>query len=310
MSPEFLLALGIFAISSFTLVQSADYFIEYIEKLGEYFRLPHFITGVLLVAIGTSLPEFSTSIASVIQGESQMLAGNVLGTVIANICLGLGLISVISNKNITFTQNVFSVHFPIFIIAIGLATATMANGEVTFGESLFFLGVCGMYLWFLLNRKNHDMPEFFHTKFHWKMVVIPVVSLLLLLLSSEFVVRSVVDIAEIFNLSKTSLSATLIAVGTSLPEMIVVFTMLKKKMFDMAIGNVLGSNIFDILLIFGIGGLIAPLEISAVTLEIILPAMIITTFIYWGISLDKNISKYEGGAMTLLYFLFVGKLLN
>lgn len=308
MIPELLLPIGIFIISIFVLVQSADYFIEYIEQLGNCLRLPHFITGVLLVAIGTSLPEFSTSIASVIKGEGDMMVGNVLGTVIANIFLGLGLVSVIAGRNIQFTQNVFSVHFPVFIMAVGLTVLVMWDGIMTASESIFFLGTFGAYLWYLLHRDNHEKIHLTHPKFNWKMIAIPSASLIGLLISSEFVVRAILDISEIAGISAGSLSATVIAVGTSIPEMIVVFTMLRKKMHDMAVGNILGSNIFDILLIFGVGGLIAPLAISTQTLTIIIPAMVVTLFVYWGISLDKNITRYEGLAMTMLYFFFIGKL--
>jgi len=303
---DFFIQATIFLVSTFVLVKSADYFIEAVEKLGHCWKMPHFITGVLLVAIGTSLPEFSTSIASVLKDETDMLAGNVLGTVIANVFLGLGLMSVLTNTNIKFERNIFAVHFPIFIFSVTLAILTMFDGKVTWEEGIFFLGTCAAYLWFLFAKKEKDdMPD---VKFSWKLLIIPVLGLVGLAISSEFVIRSIIVISELLGFEKTVLAATLVAVGTSLPEMLVVWVMIKKRNFDMIVGNILGSNIFDILLIFGIGSLISPLQISTLSLQIIAPFMVATLLIYWGVSKDKEITKQEGLAMTFLYIFFIGKL--
>ncbi len=299
--------LAIFVIATYGLVKSADYFIAGVEKLGICWKLPHFLTGVLVMAVGTSLPEFATSMASVLKNESDMLAGNVLGTVIANIFLGLGLVAVVARSNIKFKQDVFQVHFPIFILSIVLTVLTIWDGQITLIEGGFFLGVAVAYLWFLFSADKEDHPQ--NLRFKWRFLLIPVVSLLGLALSSEFVIRSIIQISEMAGLGKTALSATLIAVGTSLPEIMVGFTMIRKKLFDMMVGNVLGSNIFDILLIFGMGSLVGGgLLVSDLTLRILVPFMVATLFIYWAISKDKEITRQEGLAMTFLYILFLGKL--
>ncbi len=298
---------AIFVIATYGLVKSADYFITGVEKLGICWKLPHFITGVMVMAIGTSLPEFATSMASVLKGESDMLAGNVLGTVIANIFLGLGLVAVLTRSNIKFKQDVFQVHFPIFILSIVLTVLTIWDGKITNIEGIFFLGVMAAYLWFLFSADKEDHPK--ELKFKWRFLLIPAVSLVGLAISSEFVVRSIINLAGLLGLAKTALSATLVAVGTSLPEIMVGFTMIRKKLFDMMVGNVLGSNIFDILLIFGAGSLVGGgLLVSDLTLKILVPFMVATLFIYWAISKDKEITRQEGLAMTFLYILFIGKL--
>ena len=304
---DFFMTLVLFGGSTFLLVKSADFFIENAEKLGISLKLPHFITGILIVAVGTSLPEFATSISSVLKGEADMLAGNVLGTVIANIFLGLGLVSVIARQNIKFKHNIFQVHFPIFVFSVALLTLCLMDKQITSTEGFFFLAICGAYLWFLFSR---DKVEFFphHERFSWKLILFAFIGLLGLVISSEFVVRSILSLATILGAAKTALSATLVAVGTSLPEMMVVFAALKRKNFDMAVGNILGSNIFDILLIFGVGSFIQTITISTLTYTIILPFMLATLFIYWAVSKDKEITRQEGLAMTFFYFLFLGKL--
>lgn len=302
-----LIQLAIFAFATFILVKSADYFIESVVKLGIYWRLPHFITGVLLMAIGTSLPEFTTSMVSVLKHESDMLAGNVLGTIIANIFIGLGAVAFLARTNIKFHTNIFQVHFPIFILSVAMTVLTLWDGVLTPWEGLFFFGVFIAYLWFLFTADKEDHPE--KLKFSWSFLLIPLVALGGLAVSSEFVIRSIISIAELAGLEKTALAATLVAVGTSLPEIMVGITMLKKKMFDMAVGNILGSNIFDILLIFGVGSLFhGGLQVSETTRTIIIPFMVATLFIYWGISKDKEITRQEGLAMLFMYLLFLGKL--
>ena len=114
--------------------------------------------------------------------------------------------------------------------------------------------------------------------------------------------------AESLGLAKTALAATLVAVGTSLPEMMVVYSALKRKNVELVVGNIIGSNIFNILLIVGAGSAITTLEVSELTLHVILPFAVGATLIYWMISIDKRITKQEGLAMTFLYILFIGKL--
>lgn len=304
---EFFMTLALFGGSTLLLVKSADFFIENAEKLGVSLRMPHFITGILIVAIGTSLPEFATSISSVLKGEADMLAGNVLGTVIANIFLGLGLVSVVARQNIKFEHNIFQVHFPIFVFSVALVTLCLMDKQITSTEGFFFLAICGSYLWFLFSQEKSELfPH--QEKFSWKLVFFASIGLLGLAISSEFVVRSILSMAEVLGAAKTALSATLVAIGTSLPEMMVVFAALKRKNFDLAIGNILGSNIFDILLIFGIGSFIQTITISTLTYTVILPFLIATLFIYWAISKDKEITRQEGLAMTFFYILFLGKI--
>ena len=300
----------VFIASIFILVRSSDFFILNAEKVGLALRWPHFLTGVLIVAIGTSLPELATGVASVLQGETDMLLGNVLGSNVANIFLGLGLVFFLANKSVPFKHNIFDVHFPVLIMATALAVFAAVDSKITSVESFFFFGVLGAYLWYLFsdNHKASHNPLEKHPKFEWKYVAGCVLGLVGLIVSSKFAIDAVIFMAEASGLAKTALAATLVAVGTSLPEMMVVFSALKRKNVELVIGNIIGSNIFNILLIVGVGSAITTLEVSALTLQIILPFAVGATLIYWVISIDKKITKQEGLAMTFLYVLFIGKL--
>ena len=122
----------VFLASLYVLVKAADYFTDYSEKLGGIFKLPNFIIGVLIVAIGTSLPELATSIAGVSQGEAEFLSSNVLGTVIVNILLGLGIAIILANKTAVFNWDIVSNDLPFFAGSIFLIAIALADGKFTF----------------------------------------------------------------------------------------------------------------------------------------------------------------------------------
>lgn len=311
---ELLVQLTIFAAATAVLVFSADTFVDAIERIGTALKLPHFLTGVLFVALGTSLPELVTGIIAVNQGETDLLVGNVLGSDIANIFLGLGLTVFLARKDIKYEQNIFRVHFPILVIALLLAIMMMTDQVITRMESGLLFAMFWIYLWYLYGHKDaevnvlEDDPDFKVTQFKWNDVLIATISLGFVLLSSDFSVGSVINIAKILGVTSSALAATLIAIGTSLPEMIVVYAAIKKENVEIAIGNILGSNIFNIVLIIGIGGLIAPLQISQTTLFVLTPFTVISLFVYWAISQTKEITRHEGLAMVLMYLFFVGKL--
>lgn len=311
---DIFIQLAIFTIATTALVWGADTFVDAIERIGTALKLPHFLTGVLFVALGTSLPELVTGIVAVSQGETDLLIGNVLGSDIANILLGLGLTVFIARKDIKYEQNIFRVHFPILVIALILAVMMMQDMIVTRAESGLLFAMFFVYLWFLYGHKDAEVPvlegdhDFTPQPFRWADVGISVGALGIVLVSSNFAVTSVINIAQILGVTSSALAATLIAVGTSLPEMIVVYAAIKKSNIEIAIGNILGSNIFNIVLIMGVGGLIAPLEVSVTTMTVIVPFSIASLFIYWAISHTREITRHEGLAMVLFYVFFVGKL--
>jgi len=305
----FFFQISLFVLSTFALVKSAAYFVASVERIGTALRVPHFITGVLVVSIGTSLPELATGIAAVLKGETDMLVGNVLGSNISNIFLGLGLVSVLARKHITFKQNIFYVHFPILIISVCLIMLSLiGDHQIVWQEGLLYIGVLGAYLWFLFSKEDSKRDWLQHEDFRWTDVFIAVLALVILTFSSDVLIESIIRMAELLSLSTTSLAATLVAVGTSLPEMMVVYSSLKRGNFELAVGNILGSNIFNILLIAGVGSFIAPLVVSELTINVMLPFTLGSLLVYWGASKDNEITQQEGLAMTALYVLFISQL--
>ena len=298
----------VFAAATFMLVKSADMFIDNAVKVGSALRLPHFLIGVLIVSVGTSLPELATGIAAVSKGETDLLVGNVMGSNIANIFLGLGLVLFLANKDLPFKQNVFRVHLPVLIMSTVSAVLIAWDQIITPWEGVILLGIMGAYIWFLFAEDQGGSTFAQHEKFKWSAVVLTIVSLVILIVASKFVIDSVIALADILGFAKTALSASLVAIGTSLPEMMVVFSALKKNKQELVIGNILGSNIFNILMILGVGSLIAPLTVSDLSYKVIMPFMLGATIIYWMISVNQRITRQEGLAMTFIYLLFLGKL--
>ena len=310
--------------------KAADYFTDASEKIGNILRFPHFVTGVLIVAVGTSLPELITSIFGVAKDEADILSGNVLGSTIANIFLGLGLVVVISRRTAKFNWDSVSNDMPFIIGALILLVLTILDGVFSFYEAIIFvLGYIIYVIYSLQIRKlnpkeiREDLDK--EIKAHekrgkkkngaesqardvLKTAFIFVISLAVVILAAKYVVDSVIFIATAIGLGTSALAASVIAIGTSLPEISVAISSAKKGHFDMVLGNIMGSNIFNILVVFGLVGLFTPISIGSQVLYFILPMTGAAILVQWLVTMDRKITVTEGLMMTLLYITFVAKL--
>ncbi len=323
---EFLPQLLLFVLSTFVLVKSADIFIHNAEALGKSMGWPSFLTGVLIVAIGTSLPELATGIASILKADpssglvGDMTIGNILGSNIANVFLGIGLIIVIANRGITFKQNIFHVHFPILMISTIAMIFMMTDRVIYWYEGVFLLGIMATYLWFLFddnNQKKSLKEKLEKHPFKMKYVWFVLGGLGGVIVASDFAIGAVLSMGnmgvELFSLDpvvNTALSATLVAIGTSLPEMMVVFSAVKNNNAEMAVGNILGSNIFNIVMIIGVSSMISPLAVSDFNYMLNLPFAVATFFVYWSVSKDHSITREESLAMVFLYGIYIMQLVQ
>lgn len=331
----------VFAASIWVLVKSADYFTEYSEKLGKILRLPNFIIGVLIVAIGTSLPEFATSIVSVSHGETEFLSGNVLGSVIANTLLGISLAVIITNKRAKFNWDIISNDLPFFAGAIFLIILSLMDGKFSFVEALVFLLGYVIYVIYAYHiqkvekkkdkeqyekqlkkeiksetDKNDPQPDKKHQgrkkdrKYFTKLILLLLVSLAVVALSSKFVVESVIHIADLVGLGTSSIAATAVAFGTSLPEIFVAVSAAKRGNFDLLVGDIIGSNIFNIFVIYGTVGMFATLTITKEMFTIMSMFLVGSFLLMWLAFIDKRLTRPEAWMFVLLYIMFVGKLFN
>ncbi|NQT50014.1 calcium/sodium antiporter [Candidatus Kuenenbacteria bacterium] len=333
---------AVFIASTWMLVRAADYFTDYAAKLGKILRLPNFIVGVFIVALGTSLPELVTSVIGVSRGETEVLSGTVLGTVVINILLGLGIAVLLSKKKTKFSWDIVSNDLPFFAGAIFLIAIALLDGKFGMFEGIIFIVgyiTYVVYAYFIqkeegktakadikrqLNKeikgglkeaeeKDEKIKQTFKLKGfspNAKIILFLIVSLGFIILSSNFVIEAVLQLASIFGIGASIIAATAVALGTSLPEIVVVAAAAKRGNFDMAIGDILGANIFDIFVIYGVNGLFVTLTITSELYWIMIPFLIGTFFLLWLVLIDKKITRTEALMFVLVYIFFVGKLLK
>ena len=295
----------IFIVSIVALVKGSDFFVEGAEKLGAVFGIPSFIIGVTIVAFGTSLPELASSIASVYAGESGIVVGNVVGSNITNILLVVGCVAVYSG-HVDLKKNIMNIDIPLLIGSAFLLLFTLYDGHLSIVECLLFL-VC--LVLFLLHSLTTDMvEEETECKFEWKIILLLLFGGILVFIGAKYCIESLIEIAKVIGVGSEIIALSLVALGTSLPEVVVSLAAARRGQTGMAIGNVLGSNIFNTYAVMAIPGLITSLEIPSDVIDFHLPLMVGVTILFAFMCMSRKISRYEGG-MLLVFYVFFSALL-
>lgn len=304
-----LLYFCLFIISVIVLVKAADFFTDNAIKLGQILRFSPFLVGVVIVAIGTSLPELTTSIIATVKGQTEIVVADVLGSDIANILLALGIVTLVTKNVFKAKWDIFYGDLPLFVAALLLGFFIMIDGEINFIEACMLLAGFLIYIFYLKGIKHtftHEIKK--TTKFEWKIPIIVTISLIAIILSANYTIEAILNLARLLNFKSEVLAASLIAIGTSLPEIMVAISAAKKKQFDLISGNIIGSNIFNLTVVTGASGLIKPLTVSPQMITFVYPFLIGTSLFYWVTLKDKHILKSEGAFMILLYIFFIAKL--
>jgi len=306
----------IFIAGFFVLIKSSDYFVNSAEKVGIHFGMPAFIVGVTIVSIGTSLPELLVSIISVFRGASEIVIGNIVGSNITNIFLVLGVTAIVGRK-IRITYEISKIDLPLLFGSTFLLAVCAWDGAFTFFEALLCIAGFLVYIFYTISvEKKHKDKEIKKElngalrkkKLEPKTWIIMILSVFFIFVGSKLVVESVINLSELLNIGTGVIAATVVALGTSLPELTVSVTAAIKHKPEMAIGNILGSNIFNALAIVGVSGLFGTLLVPANIISFGIPMMIIATFLYVFMTQDKFVSKWEGWLLICFYIFFIGKL--
>ena len=330
----------IFVISLLVLLKASDYFIDGAERLGLYFNIKPFVIGVFVLGFGTSLPELVISIISTVKDSSEIVIGNVLGSNITNIFLVLAVAAIIV-KNSRIHFNFLEFDLPLFITSAFLITLTIWDGVFNITDGLFFLLIFVIYI--IYTASNHrktkriipeklkeiekeklkSIPKTFHynlkilplkihrlikkgRKINWLTVAKLVVSPVFICLGAQYTVEAVINLSQIFNIGTDIIAASVIALGTSLPELSISFAALKKGKIDEMLGNIIGSNIFNIFVVMGISAMISELIIPQAVITTILPIMLVAVIICFAIIYDKKITRWEGVILLILYISYLG----
>ena len=300
-----MLWIGVFILSLLALVKGADFLLGSAERIGKYFKLPAFVIGALIVGIGTSLPELASSIAAVLSGESEIVVANAVGSNIANILLVAGL-SAIVGRTIVSTKNLVNLEVSLLMLSTVLFLGVAYDGVITQIEALLVtLSFIIYFCYLLFHREDVDTQAIGDpvTEITLKDYGLLVLGSALLGLGANYLIESVIAISQIFNISPGVISISAIAVGTSLPEILVSVKAVMRGQTDMAFGNVFGSNVFNMLMIVGTVGVFTELAIDERTLLIGLPMLAVSTLTFIIASMAMRIYIWEG-LMFLVFYLF------
>lgn len=261
---ELLLQCGILILGFLMLVKGADFFVDGASGIAKRFNIPELVIGLTIVAMGTSLPEASVSITAAIKGSADISIGNVVGSNILNILLILGITSVITA--VAVQKSTIKVEMPYMIGITGILlllggidnTVGLVDGILLWVLFIAYL----TYLFIMAKKGKNNEEEDGKKQSIIKLIVFTVGGMVLIVLGSNFAVDGATYIAEFFGVSERIIGLTIVAFGTSLPELVTSVTAARKGNADIAIGNIVGSNVFNILFILGITALITPIPFA------------------------------------------------
>lgn len=302
-----LLAVIISIISLAVLLLASDWFIESAEKIGLSFGISPFIIGVTIVAFGTSLPELATSIASVFEGASEIVTGNVIGSNVTNILLVLGM-TTIFGRQIKLDFDIWDIDMPMLFGSAILLYFCLQDQTVSSFECILMLVALAGFLINSVKGTRTDREE--APSVGWKDYGKLLLGGVLVYLGAEWTIYGIVQFSELAGYQTEIISQTFVALGTSLPEVVVSIAAARRGKHAIAVGNVLGSNIFNTYAVMAIPGLIGPLVISDIILDFSLPFMMGVTLLFGATTISRKIGYWEGILLLTLYAYFLFESIN
>lgn len=296
-----------FIVSLAFLVKASDWFVNGAEKIGIALGIPSFIIGVTIVAVGTSLPELAASISAVAMGSSDIVAGNAIGSNITNILLVMGLVALVSKEKIVIKRNIMDVDMPMLVASSLILWLVIADLKLTIVDAFILIAGMVIFLAYTFSKSDDDDSEekIERQKVDWKTILLVVGSGALIYFSATYTVQSIQNIAELLGIGTGVIALSLVALGTSLPEVLVSVTAARKGNTEIAFGNIVGSNIFNTFAVMSFPRFFGEIEIPAEIVEFSLPMMVGVTVLFAIMCLSSRISRYEGMTLLLLYVVFM-----
>ena len=319
----------VFVVSLIALVKGADWLLKSAEKIGLAMGLSSFVVGVVIVGIGTSFPELVSSIVATLKGVTEIVPANVIGSNIANILLIVGLSTVISGR-LAVTKNLINLDLPLLAISTVIFLGIVWDRQIVLAESIILLILFAIYLCYTIFYKEDDqeekkekLPNRADRRKHLSQVkkeiikkpkvgfldiVLLVVGIVGLSVGAKYMVDSIVELSIILSIGTGAITLVAAAVGTSLPELLVSIKAAWQKRSEVALGNIFGSNVFNILLVTGLPGIFKTLYLDEQTFSLGVPVLIVTTFLFIVSGISRKIHIYEGAMYLVLYLFFIGRL--
>lgn len=293
------------------LIKGADFFVEGSSGIAKNLRVPSMIIGLTIVAMGTSAPELAVSTTAALKGNNAIAVSNVIGSNIFNLIVVCGVCAILSPLHIK--AKTLKEEFPISILA-GILLLVFAYTGTTLGraEGVAFMILFVIFLGWMVKsaldaRKNGEEVETEEIKSlpMWKCFLFIAGGIAAIVWGGDVVVDSASDIAAAFGLSQTLIGLTIVAVGTSLPELVTSVVAAGKGENDMALGNVIGSNIFNILLILGVSSTITPIAIGMESIYDLILLTVMSLLVYIFSLSKKRLNKTEGVLMLIVYIVYM-----
>lgn len=326
-----LLWITIFVVSIAVLVKGADWLLESAEKIGLAIGLSPFIIGVVIVGLGTSFPEIISSLVATFKNVTEIVPANAIGSNIANILLVVGLSAVIGGR-LAVTKNLIDLDLPLLAVSTVLLLGVVWDRQIVRGESILLLAMFVIYLLYTIlyredeaeaeetakilparpDRRKHisrlKKETLQRPKVTGKDFLFLALGIGGLVLGAKYLIDSVIKLSEILSIAAGVISLAAVALGTSLPELLVSVKAAWNKKPEVALGNVFGSNVFNILLVIGVPGLIKTLTVDEQTFLLGVPIMTVATLLFIISGISRRIHIYEGGMYLVIYIFFIGKL--
>jgi cation:H+ antiporter len=303
----------VFATSLAVLLVAARYFTLNAERIGLALGMSPFSVGVLIVAAGTSLPEMVSSIVAVNRGTSEIVVGNVLGANLSNLLLVMGVVAVAAPRQVRLGEHYILIDLHFLLGAAFMLALALKDGAISRPEGAFLVTGYVVYVLYLLKegRTDTDLTVGVDAARRSPARRLPMVPLAVLAASGAFIyfgarytISSLESIAGRLGTAPSVIAVTVLSLGTTLPELVVSATAARKGNADMAVGNVLGSCVFNSLAVAGVASLVGRVNATEDLLGLPLPAFAFGALLFYLLTLDKRISRWEGIVFLLSYGLF------
>ena len=298
---DLLLYILMFSASLFVLIKGSDWFVDSAEAIGLSFGISPFIIGVTIVAFGTSLPELAASIAAVLQGNSEIVVGNVVGSNVTNILLVLGVTAVVA-REIVLDVDIMHVDMPLLVGSAFLMWLTLMDQHLSLFEQFLYLIALVLFLINSISQKSDDGMA---SKIGLRSYLFLLLGGVFVTFGAKYTIVAIEEIAGALDIGTEVIALTAVALGTSLPEVVVSITAARKGKTAIAVGNVLGSNIFNTYAVMAIPAFFGELKIPDEISEGTIPFMVIVTILFAFVCLSRKINRWEGAVLLLFYAFFL-----
>ena len=289
------------------LIKGSDFFVEGSSSIASILKIPTIIVGLTIVAFGTSAPEAAVSITSSLTGNNALAVSNVIGSNLFNILLIIGLCALLKELNIG--EKLLKVDLPFLIlITIVVSVFIVIGWNVSRIEGVILLALLIVYIIYLVKSARNGIDANHVEKAMLspvKNVIYIIIGFIGIVLGGNFVVDGASYIAITFGMSETLVGLTIVAIGTSLPELVTSLTALRKEENELIIGNVVGSNIFNLLFVLGSSSTISPISLSPSLMFDVLLMLFVTVLCFIFAKTESKFNKKEGFILTALFITYM-----